>query len=393
MIISRLKLQNWKNFQNVEIELGSRVFVVGPNASGKSNFLDVIRFLRDIVKQGGGFQYAVAERDGVSKIRCLSARNKTDVSIEVYLSEKAETEPDWIYKLSFKHFGGGIFKNQAAISEEKVWSKKEDKWILSRTSKSGKEDDETKKYTYLEHPTSNAKFREIYHFFRDIQYLHVVPQLVRDADSYFLSAGKEDYYGRNLLERMAATAMNTRNAFLNKINKVLSFAVPQFDKLDFVPGKDDKKGVPHLQLFHKNWRARGVRQYESQLSDGTLRLIGFMWALLDGKETILLEEPELHLHTEIVKHLPEFISNIQRRKSGIRQVILTTHSFDLLSSEGIGADEVILLDSTLEGTKIIRTNQLDDIKKYLKAGFSMAEAVIPRTKPKEIEKITQLELV
>ena len=391
MIISRLKLQNWKNFRDVDIELSNRVFVVGPNASGKSNFLDVIRFLRDIVKQGGGLQSAVDNRGGASKIRCLSARNKNDVSIEVHLSEKAETDPVWIYKLSFKHSGGGIFKNQAVILEEHVWSKKEDRWILKRSSnKSNKEDQEIFKYTYLEHPASNAKFREIYEFFKDIQYLHVVPQLVRDADSYFLSAGKEDYYGRNLLERMATTAGNTRKAFLNKINEVLQLAVPQFDRLEFIK---DKKGLPHLQLFHKNWRASGVRQYEYQLSDGTLRLIGFMWAMLDRKETILLEEPELHLHTEIVKHLPEFIANIQRKKSGIRQVILTTHSFDLLSSEGIGTDEVILLDSTLEGTTIKRTDHSDEIKEYLDKEFTMAEAVIPRTKPKGIEKIAQLELI
>ena len=115
--------------------------------------------------------------------------------------------------------------------------------------------------------------------------------------------------------------------------------------------------------------------------------------MLDGKETILLEEPELHLHTEIVKHLPEFIANIQRKKSGIRQVILTTHSFDLLSSKGIGTDEVILLDSTLEGTTIKRTDHSDEIKEYLDKEFTMAEAVIPRTKPKGIEKIAQLELI
>ncbi|MFA5815991.1 MAG: AAA family ATPase [Bacteroidales bacterium] len=71
MIISKIKLVNWKNFKNIEVELSERNFIVGANASGKSNFLDVIRFLRDIVKQAGGLQYAVEQRGGVSKIRCL----------------------------------------------------------------------------------------------------------------------------------------------------------------------------------------------------------------------------------------------------------------------------------------------------------------------------------
>jgi AAA15 family ATPase/GTPase len=44
-----LRLKNWKNFQSVEVDLPLRVFLVGPNASGKSNLLDVFRFLRDLV--------------------------------------------------------------------------------------------------------------------------------------------------------------------------------------------------------------------------------------------------------------------------------------------------------------------------------------------------------
>ena len=90
MIISRVILKNWRNFAEVDVEFGERVFFVGPNASGKSNLLDVFRFLRDIAKPGGGLQKAVEDRGGLSKIRCLAARRHPDVEIEVYLSESSE---------------------------------------------------------------------------------------------------------------------------------------------------------------------------------------------------------------------------------------------------------------------------------------------------------------
>lgn len=45
---TRLRLENWRNFRQVDVELAGRVFLVGPNASGKSNFLDAFRFLHDI---------------------------------------------------------------------------------------------------------------------------------------------------------------------------------------------------------------------------------------------------------------------------------------------------------------------------------------------------------
>jgi AAA15 family ATPase/GTPase len=54
MYISRLKLAKWRNFKEVDVNLKHRIFILGANASGKSNLFDVIRFLRDIVKQGGG---------------------------------------------------------------------------------------------------------------------------------------------------------------------------------------------------------------------------------------------------------------------------------------------------------------------------------------------------
>lgn len=391
MIISKLILHNWKNFQHCDVKLSARVFIVGANASGKSNLLDVFRFMRDIVKQAGGLQHAVEERGGVSKIRCLAARAKSDISIEVHLSESENIDPDWKYSLTFKTAkgSGGIFKTQAAIVQEKVWSKKDGQWVLQRKASDAAEDEETLKFTFLEQPNSNTKFREIYHFFRESQYLHVVPQLVRDADSYMLSAKKEDYYGRNLLDKMSKTPKNTRDAYMRRINEVLQIAVPQLKDIKFEP---DDKGVPHLEAVYVHWRPQGAKQQESQFSDGTLRLIGFMWALLDGQETILLEEPELYLHTAIVKLLPEFISRMQKKKNRIRQVIMTTHSIDLLSNEGIGAEEVIILKPTSEGSEVNRAEDIQEIKTFLDSGFSMAEAVIPSVAPNKIEKILQLKI-
>jgi predicted ATPase len=388
MIISRVKLVNWKNFQSTDVDLTTRVFVVGANASGKSNFLDVIRFMRDIVKQGGGLQNAVELRGGVSKIRCLAARQRTDVAIEITLAEKEGMDPSWTYYLSFKHSGGGIFKNQATILEERIiYHLDNDKVIAKRSESDDKEDSETLKFTLLEQPNSNKDFRSIYHFFQDVQYLHIVPQLIRDSASYVLAMNKEDFYGRNLLERMERTNTNTRKSFLRRINEVLQLAVPQLKNIDFI--KDDN-GIPHLEATYEHWRAKGAKQQESQFSDGTLRLIGFMWALLDGQETILLEEPELYLHSAIVRQLPDFIHKLQKRKGKMRQVIISTHSYDILSSESVGGGETLVLIPTKEGTKILKAIEIADVKEYLDAGFSVAEAVIPKVAPANISQILEL---
>src|SRR6266850_2380767 len=81
----QMDLENSRNFQQADLKLQRRVFLVGPNASGKSNLLDVFRFLHDIVSVGGGFQQAVKKRGGVSSIRCLAARQNSDIVIRAEL--------------------------------------------------------------------------------------------------------------------------------------------------------------------------------------------------------------------------------------------------------------------------------------------------------------------
>src|SRR5438046_3028426 len=98
MRITQLGLENWKNFKEAVLLLQRRVFVVGPNASGKSNLLDAIRFLRDLAHPEGGFQRAVRSRGGVSQIRCLHARAQPNVALQVSLQVDSE---NWTYRVEF----------------------------------------------------------------------------------------------------------------------------------------------------------------------------------------------------------------------------------------------------------------------------------------------------
>jgi len=390
MFINKIILLNWKNFQSVEVNLEERVFIVGSNASGKSNFLDAFKFLRDLAKQAGGLQSAVDDRGGVTKIRCLSARTINDISISIELSDSSSRQLLWRYKIAFKHTGGGITKNAAKIVSEKVENVSTGEVLLDRNEYTENEDSETLKFSHLEQPGFNQGFRDIYFFLRDLQYLHVVPQLMRETESYYLASSKEDFYGRNLLERIAKTNSSTRASYLKKINEVLGLAVPQLSGLEFV--KDSNKGTPHLEAKYEHWRPKGARHREQQFSDGTLRLIGFMWALLDGTETILLEEPELYLHAAIVRELPEFISKMQRKKDKKRQVIITTHSYDLLQTDTISPEEILIIEQSSAGSLVKSASQIIEVQTMLEAGFRPADAVLPRVAPRRITSLHQLSL-
>lgn len=329
-------------------------------------------------------QTAVESRGGITKIRCLAARTKTDVKITVTLREQEDSEDKWIYSLDFKHTGGGIQKNEVSIISEQVYKASTHECILDRTENSADEDEETLKYTHLEQANANQKFREIKDTFLNIDYLNIVPQMVRESSS---ATNKEDYYGRNFLTQLSKLNETTRNSYLRKVNEVMRLAVPQLDELAFVK---DENGLYHLEAKYIHWRAQGSKQTEMQFSDGTLRLIGFLFAILSGNGIILLEEPEINLHSGVVAQLPEFIAKMQRVKK--RQILITTHSYDILSNAGIDGSEVILLENSAAGTEAKPISEIEDIRNILQAGLTVADAVIPRTKPSEVENIANIDL-
>lgn len=375
MIISKLTLKNWRNFRSIEIDLSDRVFIVGANASGKSNLLDAIRFLRDIVKPGGGLQSALALRGGLSKVRCLSARKDNDVEIGVELSESEGTVA-WRYAIGITQQARG--QRLPKLRFEKVW--KNDKLIIQRPDDPDKRDELRLSQTFLEQISANQEFRDVARFLESVRYLHLVPQLLRSAEQYKSPATPDDPYGRNFLEMIARTSEKTRRSRLRKIDAALRYAVPQMREL--IDMKDEA-GVPHLEVRYEHWRPNAGKQREDQFSDGTLRLIGLFWSLLDGNSPLLLEEPELSLNAAIVKRLPSLFSQLLRRKS--TQIFVTTHSWDLLSDKGIAAEEIVVLTPSSEGTKAQVGAQNEAIRSKLESGLSAADAALPLATPENLE--------
>ena len=370
MIISRLIAKNWRNFQQINVPLRERQFIVGPNASGKSNLLDIFRFLRDIVKvEGGGFQKAVEVRGGVSEIRCLSASQDSEVAIEVHIADAPDTPAKWRYSVGFRQQPRG--QHRTYITHERVW--KEDKRLLNRPDGNDNEDPERLTQTMLEQNAVNAKFRKIALFLQNVTYLHLVPQLIRSADAIQGKIIEDDPYGQAFLEKVGSVHSNTRRARLKKIEYTLKIAVPQFEKLEFIR---DNAGRPHLRARYSHWCPNEAGQRENQFSDGTLRLIGLLWALLERESIILLEEPELSLNIGIVSQLAPSISRLQR--SGGSQVLVSTQSNVLLIEPGIDGREVLLLMPEKEGTIVKVSSDIDHIRILLEAGITAGEVVLTR---------------
>ncbi len=381
MRISHLRLKNWRNFRSIECSLQERAFIVGPNAAGKSNLLDVFRFLRDIAKsEGGGLQKAIRDRGGISKIRCLAARNEPEVEVAIEIVDDDKDTPKWKYEIGIKQEPRG--ERLPYLFYEKVW--RGETLILDRPDRMDRADPARLTQTHLEQISSNRKFREIARFLQAVTYLHLVPQLIRFAEEFQSRRLEDDPFGQAFLENVANTQEKTRSSRLMKIEQVLKIAVPQMKQLQF--RRDESTGRPHLEALYSHWRPNAGWQREDQFSDGTLRLMGLLWCLLEKDSVLLLEEPELSLNAAIVRRLASVIERTQRSRS--RQIIISTHSGDLLSDKGIDSKEVLFLQPHAEGTSVVVAAKMREIKLLLDQGLTIGEAVLPLAAPTTISQFS-----
>jgi hypothetical protein len=374
MQITHVTAHNWRNFKNLDVAVADRLLIVGPNAAGKSNLLDLFRFLGDISRKGGGLAAALEARGGLSRARCLFARNnhKGELAIMVDLRDG---EDEWRYELAIKGKKGG--HNHPIVVREIVTRNGSE--LLSRPDTNDDRDPDQLTQTHLEQISANREFRPIAEYFAKVNYFHLVPQMIRYPQA---GGASPRAFGSSMIADMNATPVRTRQAWFRRIERALQSAVPGFETLRL---EVDKAGQPHLIAGYRNWRRNPSEQNETDFSDGTLRLIGLLWTIISSPANggvLLLEEPELSLNAAVVQKLASLLAMAQRGTS--MQVILSTHSPELLDDEGIRPGEVLVLQVTSDATVANQLSEIAEAEAQISADLPLSEVVAELINPGDL---------
>jgi len=132
------------------------------------------------------------------------------------------------------------------------------------------------------------------------------------------------------------------------------------------------------------------------MSDGTLRALGALVAvtqLTDGAQTVRLvgiEEPETALHPAAAGALMDAL----REATTHTQVLVTTHSADLLDQVDIDHDGLLVVVSADGITRIARADQtsLDVVRAHLYSAGELLRADQLAPDPKSLEEQEQMDL-
>ncbi len=377
MFVSAIRLKNWRNFPDAEARLGPVTYVIGPNASGKSNFLEAFRFLRDVAKpEGGGLQQAIKLRDGLSKLRCLHTRQDPEVRITVCWTDGPRDDANgWTYALGIKTEEARA--KRPIVSLERVTRLADGKHtvLLDRPNEDDQKDAELLTQTWLEQKVANKGFRVLADELAGVTYLHLVPQLLKFGEDIGGRKLENDPFGQAFLERIARTRENVRQNRLDRIRNALRAAAPQFEDIEFE--RDVVDGRPHLRARNRQRPLAGW-QREDQLSDGTLRMIAIFWLLMENNGLLLLEEPELSLDEDVVRALPALIDRMAGGSNA--QIVITTHSYALLDNAGIDGRWVLRVEPLAEGSAIVPPKE-EDLRLMKEDGLPPAQVLLPKAHP------------
>jgi predicted ATPase len=367
MYISKLIVNNFRNFNHFNVPLGQRVFLTGPNGCGKSNFLEILRLLSDI--SNNGLKGSVNKRGSMHFIRNISMDQNAVTSIEIHLSEE-ESDTVWKYAIGIN--------SQSSLTYEKVW--KNNIQLLNRPDENDLKDPLRLTQTYLEQSAANSDFRPISQFFEQIQYFHIIPQIIRYPSDFVKNDSSEILNENHFLKQMACIPYDIRMNHIERIEQILSIVIPNVQSFTYV---EDHYSKPHLKIKDIS----DNEFYENQFSDGMLRMIGLIWSVLQENTVLLLEEPELSLNTGILSKLPSLMYRFQQHKKQKQQIILSTHSYDLLLDEGIAPEDVLLFTPDKTGTTVQPLSAHNEIMKLIEAGIPLSDVLLPYTASPDIHKL------
>jgi predicted ATPase len=307
MKFRKIILRNWKNFREAEVKIGDHLILIGGNASGKSNFLDAFRFLRDISSEGGSLQKAVLCRGGMRNVRNFYVKQE-EVSVRVEMED--DFGKQWTYEIAFNQ--ASRKRKEAVVVREYVSCDGEP--FLERPDDGDKNDPVRLSASFLNSTVANKAFRVIPEFFSSIR------------------------FAVSFLWEMEATPTAILAPKLALIEKELRNAL----EINLRLTAEEEYG--HTSILFRIGR-RKVR--EEDVSEGTFRLMGLLWDALNATGPLLIEEPERHLAPRIALKL----SNILKRLNPNLQIIATTNSPYVIDS--FGAHNAVRLLRTSKETHVV----------------------------------------
>ncbi len=357
--IRRVAIKDYKSIAHCDVNLGPLTFLVGPNGSGKSNFLDALGFVADAVRNT--LDSAVRRRGGIREILRRSFENPDRFAIRLDVDRQPDNELKLEIDLHFEYFlevGLREHGGPTVLSEEcKWWSQASELATGHFRVQSGQVVDSS--FPLPPQASSHQLYLVTASGDRDLAILYRILSLIA---SYNLTPGsmrepQSEGDGEVLIgdgSNLVASWSKMLRSDPDRAERVMEFfrlVVPAVERIRPV-SVGMKETLEFLERVHGGKETREF--YASSMSDGTLRALAILVALFQEgyddriRALVAIEEPEIALHPGAA----EVLLDCLREASLSRQVLVTTHSPDLLDRKDIPIESILAVSADDGETRI-----------------------------------------
>lgn len=406
MPIEHIKVQNFKSFKYLDIELGRFTVIIGANASGKSNFTQVFKFLNDIklhgldnaVSQQGGMEYLLNFADQSSSLSYEITFNER-VSILSFISRMMGNNvaiTKVVYRFEIRQISDSNIKiigDELNINVDV--SKDKEKiplsLIISNKNSQIKVDIDCLQKNQIKYEIEAVK--KFVDLFFDTEYMPqslllenpLIASIIlgssggRGSDIKIynfdpklaklpvkISGSSElESDGSNLSVAMKNTMRNSnkRKTFSNLIGDVLPFVC----SIDTGNLLDSSVMIVQKENYFENKPIPAIL-----ISDGTINVTALICALYFQRNSLtIIEEPERNIHPALIAKIVDMMKDASNKK----QIIATTHSAEVVRHVDI-ANILLIKRDEVGNSQIIKPSNQEDVKEFLKNDMDIRELYV-----------------
>ena len=376
--LTRVLLRNYKSVSACDVSPAQLSFLVGPNGSGKSNFLDALRFVTDSLRFS--IDHALRDRGGINEVRRRSGGHPTHFGIRVEF-DLPESRGHYAFAVGARKQGGYEIQDEECyvVSGEGGGSHfyRVKRGRVARSTLSSPPAAAADRL-YLVSVSGTDAFRPVYDALSNMGFYNLNPEAIRDLqppDPGDLLARD----GSNVASVLADLQSRSPD-FKRRIEEYLGKVVPGISGVDrrLIGPRETLEFRQEVSGARHPWRF-----FASNMSDGTLRALGVLVALFQGarndgasRRVVGIEEPEIALHPAAAGVLIDALRDAAEHA----QILVTSHSSDLLDTEEILDDSILavvaehgesrigpledvgrqaLRDHLFTAGELLRMNQLD----------------------------------
>lgn len=342
VFIHRVTLRNYKSIAACQVTLSRLTFLVGPNGSGKSNFLDALRFVAESLRTS--LDHALRDRGTIREVRRRSGGHPNHFALRVDFALRDGSTGHYSFKIGARPRGGFEVQDEECaiappfaprhhyfVSGGRVVSTSVRNLPAVLPDR-----------LFLVAVSGLAEFRSAFDALSGIEVYNLNPREIRA-----MQKPDPGYLLRRDGSNTASVFQQLNPHGRDRINHYLSRIVPGIDSVE-------AKTLGSQETLEFRQKVKGQehswRFLAASMSDGTLRALGILLAVFQTARTthetgrpllIGLEEPEMALHPAAAAVLLAAL----REASQDVQVLVTSHSPDLLDNEDIETESLLAVEN------------------------------------------------